>query len=195
MGEPARVRSAMEFAITDEALAARVIDGDRAAFGLVVGRWRDRIVDLAWLLTGDRDAAEDVGQEVFLRFFRRPEAYDPGRPFAAWICTVARNLCHDRYRRESTRTKYQTVAASELRFGPQPLPAPADVASASEAEAHLREAIALLPEKFRDAYVLCAVRGLSYEEAARICDCPAKTVSTRLARARKRLLVRMRGWL
>ena len=182
-------------ASTDEALAARTIAGEREAFDLLVTRWRDRIVDLAHLLTGDRDAADDIGQEVFLRFFRRPRAYDPARPFGAWICTVARNLCHDRYRRESTRTRYQHVAVEERRFGPRPEPAPAEVASAGEAEERLRLAIADLPTKFRDAFVLCSVRGLSYEEAARICGCPAKTVSTRLARARKKLLVRMREWL
>jgi RNA polymerase sigma-70 factor (ECF subfamily) len=181
-------------AATDEALAARLIGGDAEAFDHIVRRWRDRIVDLAHLLTGDRHAAEDVGQEVFLKFLRKPQAYDPRRPFAAWICTVARNLCHDRYRRESTRSRYHHAAVEDRGFGPRPETSPPDAAVANETEERLREAIAALPEKFRDAYVLCAVRGLSYEEAARICGCPAKTVSTRLARARKRLLERMEKW-
>ena len=182
-------------AVTDEALAARLIAGDQGAFDLLVRRWRDRVVDLARLLTGDRDGAEDISQEVFLRFLRRPDAYDPSRPFGAWICTVARNLSHDRYRRESARTKHQKLAVEERRYGPRPAPAPAEVASAAEVEDRLRDAVRVLPRKFKEAYVLCAVRGLSYAEAARICGCPAKTVSTRLARARKRLLVRMKEWL
>jgi RNA polymerase sigma-70 factor (ECF subfamily) len=186
---------AMESAFTDEVLASRIVAGERDAFDQLVVRWRDRIVDLAHLMTGDRDAAEDIGQEVFLRIFRAPQAYDPSRPFAAWICTVARNLCHDRFRRESTRHRYQHEAVESRGFGPRPAPAPAEAAAAAEAEARLRDAIARLPARFREAYVLCAVRGLSYEEAARICGCPMKTVSTRLARARKRLLARMRGWL
>jgi len=185
----------MESAFTDEALAARIAAGEGDAFDQLVVRWRDRIVDLAHLMTGDRHAAEDIGQEVFLRLFRRPEAYDPSRPFAAWICTVARNLCHDRFRRESTRTRYQHDAVERRGFGPVPEPSPAEFASGAEAEERLRDAIADLPARFRDAYVLCAVRGLSYEEAAKVCGCPTKTVSTRLARARKRLLVRMRDWL
>ena len=181
--------------VTDEALAARLIGGEREAFDHLVQRWRDRIVDLAHLLTGDRHAAEDIGQEVFLRILRRPHAYDPGRPFAAWICTVARNLCHDRYRRESTRSRYQSNAVEERGFGPRPETPPPDAAATAEAEARLRAEIARLPPKFRDAYVLCAVRGFSYEEAAKVCGCPAKTVSTRLARARKRLVERMDKWL
>ena len=191
----AGVREAMESACTDEALAARIVAGEGDAFDQLVVRWRDRIVDLAHLMTGDRDAAEDIGQEVFLRLFRRPQAYDPSRPFAAWICTVARNLCHDRFRRETTRTRYQYEAALNRGFGPVPAPSPAESAAAAEAEARLREAIADLPARFREAYVLCAVRGLPYEEAARVCGCPTKTVSTRLARARKRLVARMRDWL
>lgn len=186
---------AMESACTDEALFARILAGEGDAFDQLVVRWRDRVVDLAHLMTGDREAAEDIGQEVFLRLFRRPEAYDPSRPFAAWICTVARNLCHDRFRRESTRTRYQHEAVDRRGFGPVPPPSPAAAASAREAEERLRRAIADLPARFREAYVLCAVRGLSYEEAARVCGCPCKTVSTRLARARKRLLARMRDWL
>jgi len=180
---------------SDESLAARVIGGERAAFDQLVVRWRDRIVDLACLLTGDRDAAEDIGQEVFLRILRRPAAYDPRRPFQAWIYTVARNLCHDRYRRESTRRRHQEAAAAEHRVGPRALPDPAEEASAHETEDRLREAIAALPARFREVYVLCAVRGHSYDEAGKVCGCPAKTVSTRLARARKRLLARMEKWL
>ena len=180
---------------TDEALAARLIAGDQRAFEAIVLRWRARIVDLAHLLTGDRSAAEDVGQEVFLRLLRRPDAYDPRRPFKAWISTVARNLCHDRFRRESTRARYQHTATHEMRFGPRPTVAPLEAAAADETQARLRECIAELPAKFRDAFVLCAVRGMSYAEAAEVCGCPPKTVSTRLARARKRLGERMKEWL
>ena len=180
---------------TDEALAARLIAGDQRAFEAIVLRWRDRIVDLAHLLTGDRSAAEDVGQEVFIRLLRRPESYDPGRPFKAWINTVARNLCHDRYRRESTRSRYHQTATHERKFGPRPVTSPIDAAAAAETEERLRGYIAELPAKFRDAFVLCAVRGMSYQEAAEICGCPAKTVSTRLARARKRLGERMKDEL
>ncbi|MHC4938450.1 MAG: RNA polymerase sigma factor [Planctomycetota bacterium] len=180
---------------TDEALAERLIGGDQHAFEAIVLRWRDRIVDLAHLLTGDRHAAEDVGQEVFIRLLRRPDAYDPKRPFRAWISTVARNLCHDRWRRDSTRTRYQTTAVHDLHFGPRPVTPPSEHAAHSEAQEELRRAIAELPPKFREAYVLCGVRGMTYQEAAEVCGCPAKTVSTRLARARKRLVERMEEWL
>ncbi len=182
-------------AVTDEGLAARLIAGDSAAFDQLVLRWRDRIVDLARLLTGDRDAAEDIGQEVFLRFLRRPQAYDPSRPFAAWICTVARNLSHDRYRREFARTKHTRLAVERGRYGPRAAPSPEESASEHEARTQLRAEIAALAPKFKEAYVLCAVRGMTYDEAAAICGCPAKTMSTRLTRARKRLLARMEKWL
>ena len=181
--------------VSDEALAARLIAGDQAAFDELVLRWRDRVVDLARLLTGDGNAAEDVGQDVFMRFLRRPAAYDPARPFGAWICTVARNMSHDRYRREFARTRHTKIAVDERRYGPRPLTAPLDGASESEAHIHLRNEIALLPPNFKDAYVLCSVRGLSYDEAGAICGCPAKTISTRLARARKQLVKRMEKWL
>ena len=62
-------------------------------------------------------------------------------------------------------------------------------------DTELREEIARLQPNFKDAYVLCSVRGLSYDEAGAICGCPAKTISTRLARARKQLVKRMEKWL
>ncbi len=181
--------------ISDEALAGELIGGDMSAFDQLVRRWRDRVVDLASLLLHDRDLAEDVGQEVFLRLHRKPHAYDPTRPFSAWILTVTRNLCFDNRRRLRARAKYQKKAVEERKYGPRPTEAPPDGALHSEAQELLRRAIADLPAQFRDAYVLCGVRGLSYEEAAGICGCGVKTVSTRLARARRRLVERMKGWL
>jgi len=136
---------------TDEALAARLIAGDQRAFEAIVLRWRDRIVDLAHLLTGDRSAAEDIGQEVFLRLLRRPDAYDPRRPFKAWISTVARNLCHDRYRRESTRARYQHTATHEMRFGPRPGVAPLEAAAASETEQRRRRSARDWPGRASDS--------------------------------------------
>jgi len=204
MDESRRVRQEMEGlasavpeppSVTDEALAARLIAGDPRAFDQLVLRWRDRVVDLARLLCGDAEAAEDVGQEVFLRFLRRPDAYDPRRPFKAWILTVARNMCHDRYRREFARAKYQRIAGVERHYGPRPATLPLEEATLREGQAELRRAIAELPSQFKEAYVLCAVRGMSYDEAAGICGCPPKTLSTRLARARKQLRARMERWL
>ena len=192
--EPASASTPLP-SVTDEALAARLIGGDDRAFDQLVSRWRDRVVDLAHLLTGDRHAAEDIGQEAFLRLLRKPRAYDPGRPFGAWTRTVTRNLCHDRFRREAARGRHQNHAVHERRFGPHPMPPPPEAATFAEGERVLRAAIADLPRRFREVFVLCAVRGMSYEEAAEICGCPAKTVSTRLARARQRLLVRMEKWL
>ena len=89
---------------TDEALAAGLIGGDARAFDQLVRRWRDRVVDLAALLLNDRHLAEDVGQEVFVRLYNKPAAYDPSRPFAAWILTVTRNLCFDTRRREGVES-------------------------------------------------------------------------------------------
>ena len=87
------------------------------------------------------------------------------------------------------------LGLDERRYGPRPLSAPLEGAAESEAHIHLREEISRLPPNFKDAYVLCSVRGLSYDEAGAICGCPAKTISTRLARARKQLVKRMEKWL
>ena len=88
-----------------------------------------------------------------MRLLRRPDAYDPRRPFKAWISTVARNLCHDRFRRESTRARYQSHRHPRDAVRSAAVPPwlrtrrpPSDETQ----EIGFAECIAELPAKFRD---------------------------------------------
>ncbi|HLQ37504.1 MAG TPA: RNA polymerase sigma factor, partial [Planctomycetota bacterium] len=159
------------------------------AFHRALAEHADGLKAYAARLLGDPIAAEDVSQDSFLALFRHLNQV-PAAAYRPWLYRVARNLCLDQLRRR----KFKLSLFRDLQKDEdQPfVPADADafrpdqLIEAREANAAIEEAIQLLPAKFRDAFLLCEVEGMSYEDAAAVLGCPVKTVSTRLFRARQR---------
>jgi RNA polymerase sigma-70 factor, ECF subfamily len=159
------------------------------AYHRALAEHADGLKSYASRLLGDAIAAEDVAQDSFLALYRHinqvpPSAYRP------WLYRVARNLCLDQLRRRKFRL---SLFRDLQRDDDQPyVPAdgathrPDQVLEAREANTAIDEAIQQLPAKFRDAFLLCEVEGMSYEDASVVLGCPVKTVSTRLFRARQR---------
>jgi RNA polymerase sigma-70 factor (ECF subfamily) len=149
----------------------------------------DSLKAYATRLLGDSIAAEDVAQDSFLALYRHLNQV-PAAAFRPWLFRVARNLCLDQIRRR----KFKLSLFRDLQKDEDQPFVPADaqsvrpdqVAETREASAAIESAIEDLPLKFREAFVLCEVEGLSYEDAAAVMGCPVKTVSTRLFRARQR---------
>jgi RNA polymerase sigma-70 factor, ECF subfamily len=136
--------------------------------------------------TGDRWAAADLMQEVFIRAWQRLPELTGRSPDGqrAWIFTVARNLSIDTSRRERTR------ASAERALGGQPAPAPPSVSTAviaAERVAIVAEAIRQLPEQQRTALAMTAAGGLTSAQIAAALDVPAGTVRYRLSMARRTL--------
>lgn len=140
-------------------------------------------------LLGDPTAAEDVAQDSFLALYRHLHQV-PVAAFRPWLFRVARNLCLDQLRRRKFKLRLfrDLQKDEELPFTPEGNPSdrPDEIAQAREAQAGIEQAISELPTKFREAFLLCEVEGMSYEDAAAVMGCPVKTVSTRLYRARQR---------
>src|ERR1051326_1285883 len=76
---------------------------DLHAFGLLVERWRKRIYNLCFRMTGNAHTAEDLTQEAFVRIFDRRRSYDPNHRFSSWLWRIALNLCYDELRRVQRR--------------------------------------------------------------------------------------------
>jgi RNA polymerase sigma-70 factor, ECF subfamily len=159
------------------------------AYHRALAEHADGLKAYATRLLGDSIAAEDVAQDSFLALYRHLNQV-PTAAFRPWLFRVARNLCLDQLRRR----KFKLSLFRDLqRDEDQPF-TPADVASirpdeiaeTREANHAIEQAIEELPLKFREAFLLCEVEGLSYEDAAAVMGCPIKTVSTRLFRARNR---------
>jgi len=180
---------------SDEALAERVrATGDVAAFGVLVTRYRARIVALArrMLAAASPDEAEDVAQEAFVAAYDKRLSFQRGEPFRPWLYRIAVNRCLDRLRARSRRPV--VVEITDV---------PAALAGGDSVEALLTEegeqllsaAVAALPPKLRAVFLLRHLDDLSYEEIAVAVGVPLGTVKTHLFRARARLRAALSEYL
>jgi RNA polymerase sigma-70 factor (ECF subfamily) len=149
----------------------------------------DSLKAYASRLLGDPIAAEDVAQDSFLALYRHLNQV-PTAAFRPWLFRVARNLCLDQLRRRKFKMSlFRDLQKNDDQpFSPQDNhnSRPDEIAETREAHEAIEHAISELPTKFREAFLLCEVEGMSYEDAAAVMGCPVKTVSTRLFRARQR---------
>lgn len=171
-------------ASSDEPLWDSVAAGDLDAFEILVRKHQAPLIRFLERFLGNRSDAEDVAQETFLAALRKPEAYQGRASVRSWLFAIAKNSAREFLRAKSRRWKRETAKAVDDR-----------ARQADPSETWVRELLASLPEKLRDALLFCDLHGLTYEEAADILKCPVKTVSTRLFRARERMaeFIKSRG--
>ena len=159
------------------------------AYHRALAEHADSLKAYATRLLGDSTAAEDVAQDSFLALYRHLNQV-PTAAFRPWLFRVARNLCLDQLRRRKFKLSLfrDLQKDDEQPFVPQDHGSirPDQIAETREANTAIEAAIQELPTKFREAFLLCEVEGMSYEDAAAVMGCPVKTVSTRLFRARQR---------
>jgi RNA polymerase sigma-70 factor (ECF subfamily) len=159
------------------------------AFNRVMAEHANSLKSFAARMLGDELQAEDVAQDAFLAYYRHIHEV-PDNAIRPWLFRVARNLCLDLLRRRKFKLKLFRDVQKDDEFELVPADhkgsSPDELAHTEEARRAIEDAIQALPTKFKEAFVLCEVQGLSYEEAAGIMGCPVKTVSTRLFRARQR---------
>lgn len=172
----------MEASDPDEALLVRVADGDAAAVRALVGRKLPRILGLAQRMLGDAAEAEDVAQEAFLRIWRQAPKWRPGQArFDTWLHRVALNLCYDRLRR---RREIATETPPEVA---DEGPAPDRGLQAQDAGRRVGEAMARLPDRQREAIVLCHYQELGNIEAATVMGVTVEALESLLSRGRRSL--------
>lgn len=163
---------------------------DKNAFVEILQDHRDRVFSYCVYCLRDRDDAEDVTQDTFLRLWRKREEVDPER-VEAWLIRVAHNLCIDRTRRRKTARTY--LARPELRMAAEEA---AEAARArgpdrdlqrEQIRARLLEAMAGLQDETRSALMMHYFQGMKIEEIAGVLEQKTSTVKVRLHRARKAL--------
>lgn len=177
--------AALSGAEADALLVRAVAVGDSRACRQLLERHLDRVVGLSYRLLGERAAAEDVAQDVFLKLWSRADRWRPEARLDTWLYTVARNLCLDRLRKSGRQ--------SDAPPPDVPDPAPSAERQLSDAQTARRVAqeIAALPERQRSAIALVHEEGLSNIDAAEILGVSVDALESLLARARRRLRERL----
>jgi len=182
--------------VTDGQLMERLRSGDRDAFGCLVDRHKDALVNALTRMTGSRDRAQDLAQETFLRLYRGATGYLEQGRFQAYLYRIAVNLLRGEERRKR-RWRVLTPALTAATNGHvhnghhpnghRPV-APAEAALLrGEVQQRVSAALAQVPMRFRVPLVLHAIEGWPYEEIARALATREGTVKSRISRGRRRL--------
>jgi RNA polymerase sigma-70 factor, ECF subfamily len=178
----------------DDVLLRRSAKGDEQAFALLYRRHQAPLYRFALRMTGHPWAAEEIVQDVFMTLIREPKKFDPARgALGAFLYGVARNRIMNH--RERTPRDLSLDEQSDQNNGFHPWPAdrgtPLEYAQTRERNAQIRAAVLELPVEFRETVILCELEELSYEETARVLDCPVGTIRSRLHRGRALLLAKL----
>ena len=178
-------------ALDDSGVVSAFLEGESRAFDELVNRYQNRLLNFVYRTTGDRERAEDLVQEVFVRVYRHIHRFDRSRKFSTWIYTIASNLAKNELRNRSRNplVLFQTIRRNwEDDDRPLQFEDPASRPDDLYRKRHLREvvgdAVEKLPPHHRNVFVLRELEGKSYEEISEITSCNPGTVKSRLNRAR-----------
>src|SRR5881394_2186335 len=171
----------------------RVAEDDERAFTELVRRYQGRVTNLVSRVLNDRECADDLAQEVFVRVFVHRRNYRHGSKLSTWLFTIAANFAKNEIRRRVRRRNWFSLDALQelLQDSAIQLADPTEGRETIMEREQLQEAvgraIATVPEKYRLALVLRDIEGLAYEEIAEVLNIPGGTVRSRINRARSML--------
>ena len=163
----------------DGVLLARCKCGERAAFDILLNRYRERVLNLAFQMLRDQHAAEDVTQEVFVRAFSKIHEFRGESSLFTWLYQITLNECRAKTRRVKTHLNYDDCddCKSDERNTPE---------TAALQKIALENALDQLSDPLRIALVLRELHGLSYEEISNVLKIPVGTTRSRLHEARQK---------
>ena len=177
--------------LTDSQVVQEFLDGEPRAFAEIVKRYDKRLLNFVYRTVGDRERAEDLVQETFVRVYRHLHRFDQTKKFSTWIYTIAGNLAKNELRNRSRNPMvlFQTIVKNwDADFRPleweDTRTKPDDLYRKRFVREKVEEAVAELPEHHRTVFVLRELQGKTYEEIAEITGCNLGTVKSRLNRAR-----------
>ncbi|MBX6364392.1 MAG: sigma-70 family RNA polymerase sigma factor [Gemmatimonadetes bacterium] len=175
----------------DSELVARFLAGEKRAFGELASRYHVRLTNFIYRTIGDRDRAEDLVQETFIRVYRHLHRFDQSKKFSTWVYTIAGNLAKNELRNRSRNplVLFQTIK-NNWEADHRPLEwedntyRPDDLFRKRHLKETVDRAVSQLPDHHRVVFVLREMEGKTYEEISEITGVNLGTVKSRLNRAR-----------
>ncbi len=185
----------------DRQLVARAQRGDKRAFELLVEKYQRKLARLLSRFIRDPAEVEDVAQEAFIKAYRALPAFRGDSAFYTWLYRIgintAKNYLMAMGRRAPTSTEVEADQAEGFDEGEQlrDINTPESVLLSKEIAETVNSTIEKLPEELRTAIQLREIEGMSYEDIARVMDCPIGTVRSRIFRAREAIAQQLRPLL
>ncbi|HTG50655.1 MAG TPA: sigma-70 family RNA polymerase sigma factor [Gemmatimonadales bacterium] len=182
--------------LTDQEVVLLARGGREAAYRELVRRYERPVFALLYRMVRDRELAEDLAQETFVKALNAIDSYRPEFKFSSWIFKIANNAAIDHLRRRELDTLSldgsphaetpEAMQATALQIGARQ-ESPLDAVEAKELGGAIEAAIGRLRPEYRSCILLRHVEGRAYEEIAEILDLPLGTVKTYIHRARNEL--------
>lgn len=178
--------------LSDEELILQVQQGNNVCFDILVDRFKVRLFNYLFRMVGDRDEAEEIAQETFVKAYIHAEKYKTIAKFSTWLYTIATNLVRNRIRSKKRAPQFLSLwsRGSDAEGNEKQI----DLVDYSRGPDHqfndkelgsiINDAIAKIPEKYRTSFVLREINQLSYEEIAAATGLKLGTVRSRINRAR-----------
>jgi RNA polymerase sigma-70 factor (ECF subfamily) len=185
----------------DQLLVERAQRGDKRAFELLVEKYQHKLARLVSRLVRDPGEAEDVAQEAFIKAYRALPSFRGDSAFYTWLYRIgintAKNFLVATGRRAPTSTEVDAEEAEGYEGSEQlhDINTPESLLLSKEIGATVNAAIEALPEELRSAIQLRELEGMSYEEIAKLMDCPIGTVRSRIFRAREAIADKLKPLL
>ncbi|MBN1269467.1 MAG: sigma-70 family RNA polymerase sigma factor [Kiritimatiellae bacterium] len=186
--------------VSDEELVRRSVQRDLAAYDELVRRYQGKIYGLVYNMTANKEDAEDVVQDVFLKAYRSLPRFKGQSSFYTWVYRIAINRTIN-FRKK--RTRRAALSLDDADEGIERDPAyvelssrvsPVREVSIGELQERLNKALLTLSEKHRTVVVLHDIQGVPHEEIAKMVGCSAGTVRSRLFYARQKLQVELKDF-
>lgn len=195
----------------DDELMLRFQKGDEEAFSLLVRRHHKPLINFIARFTGDRDNAEDLAQETFIRIYKAADRYKQGRAkFKTWMYIIAKNLCKNELRNRSRRDRYRVDNTTISHHSTDGDSEEIDIVATAPANSSYQPEVALqrkelnktiqtaieeLPEQYRYPLILRDIQGLSYDEISDILELRSGTTKSRINRARIMLKDKLKPYM
>jgi len=165
--------------------------GDKSAFRQLVEKYQDSVINVSYQFLRNKEEAEEVAQDVFLKVYLSSGSYQPKSKFSTWLFRIVVNSCLNKLR---DKKKFSSLQLEEN------FPAPANDQpdksyEQEELKRMVRSAIDSLPENQRTVILLNQYEELSYQDMARILDCSVSAIESRLFRAKESLKNKLAGYI
>ena len=174
----------------EQEIIGRVLGGDRSAFAGLVEKYQGPIFNLAYRMTGSREDADDLTQEIFIRAYQQLQRFDQSKKYFTWLYTVGINLIRNHLKKNARNVSHLAVADHALRQqsqGNEGNERGEGDALSDDRMIKLEKIIQTLPVDLREAIILKFIQDLTFEELANVTGDSVSAVKMRIYRGLEKM--------